>query len=169
MDKFKLCSGTVYGKSCYDKAVLKDVFLNGKTHADTSIFPIDSYEIISSYDGGGFVDMMFFSNVCYHTYSVVLTYIRGKEIWREYWQLTRPRWTARESKMVWIELHDAILIEDCDRATARVYECEIEQLECAPHNVLMRFTSTVVMAHYPEISVSDRVCSMRVRKWYLAR
>ena len=53
MDRFKLFSGAVYGKSCYDSAVLKDAFLHGTTHADTSIFPIDSHEVISSYDAGG--------------------------------------------------------------------------------------------------------------------
>lgn len=113
--------------------------------------------------------MMFLSNVCYHTYTVVCTYVRGGESWREYLQLTRPRWTARESKMVWNELHDAILIEECGRATARVYECELEQLAVAPCELIMRFSSTVLQSHYPEIPVSDRVCSMRVRKWYLAR
>ena len=30
MDKLKLCSGSVYGKSCYDKSVLKDVFYTEK-------------------------------------------------------------------------------------------------------------------------------------------
>lgn len=40
MDKFKMCSGSIYGKSCYDKGVLKDVFLHGTTHADMSRFPI---------------------------------------------------------------------------------------------------------------------------------
>ena len=111
--------------------------------------------------------MMFFSNVCYHTYSVVFTHIRGTEIWQEYWQLTRVRWTSRETKMVWHELHDAISIEACNRVTARVYECEIEQLVCAPHDVLMCFTSTALYSHYPELPVSDRVNGMRVRYWNL--
>ena len=155
-------------KSCYDKAVLKDVFLHGKPHADMSIFPIDSHEIISSYDNGGFVDMLFFSNVCYHTYSVVFTYIRGSEIWRKYLQVTRQRWSARETKVVWRELHDAIVNDDCTRVTARVYECELDQLECTPHDVLMRFTSTVLTSHYPELPVSDRADGMRVRLWTLA-
>lgn len=169
MDKFKLFSGALYGKSCYDSAVLKDAFLHGTTHADTSIFPIDSHEVILSYDAGGVVDMLFFSNVCYHTYTVVFTYIRGTEIWRSYLQLTRARWSARETKTVWCELHDAIVTDECTRATARVYECELDQLESAPHGVLMRFTSTVLTSHYPELPVSDRADSVRVRKWYLAR
>lgn len=114
--------------------------------------------------------MMFFSNVYYHTYSVVFTYMRGTaEIWREYWQLKRARWSARETKVVWCELHDAIMIDDCTRVTARVYECELDQLECAPHDMIMRFTSTVLMSHYPELPVSDRANGARVRKWYLAR
>ena len=169
MDKFKLCSGSVYGKSCYDKAVLKDAFLHGKTHADMSVFPIDSHETISSYDKGGIIDMLFFSNVCYHTYSVVFTYFRGSEIWREYLQLKRVRWSARETKVVWCEMHDAIVNDDCTRVTARVYECELNQLESVPHDMLMRFTSTVLCSHYPELPVSDRANGARVRKWYLAR
>lgn len=169
MDKLKLCSGSVYGKSCYDKSVLKDAFLHGETHADMSIFPIGSSDIISSYDKGGIIDMMFFSNVCYHTYSVVFTYIRGDEIWREYLQLTRTRWTARETKAVWCELHDAIKCDACSRVTARVYDCEMDQLESAPHDMLMRFTSSALYSHYPELPVSDRVNGMLVRKWYRAR
>lgn len=169
MDKFKLCSGSVYGKSCYDRSVLKDTFLHGKTHANMSIFPIGSSDIISSYDKGGIIDMLFFSNVCYHTYSVVFTYFRGEEIWREYLQLTRLRWSARETKTVWRELHDAIMIDDCTRATARVYECELDQLESAPHGMIMCFASTVLMSHYPDLPVSDRANGARVRKWYIAR
>lgn len=169
MDKFKLRSESIYGKSCYDVNVLKDAFLHGKTHADMSIFPIVSHDIVSSYDKGGIIDMMFFSNVCYHTYSVVFTYICGEEIWREYLQLTRTRWTARETKAVWCELHDAIKCDACDRVTARVYECELDQIESAPHDMLMRFTSTALYSHYPELPVSDRANGMRVRKWYLAR
>lgn len=33
-----------------NKDVLKNVFLHGETHADTSIFPIDSQDVVSSYD-----------------------------------------------------------------------------------------------------------------------
>lgn len=64
--------------------------------------------------------MLFFSNVCYHTYSVVFTYIRGEKIWREYLQLKRARWSARETKVIWCELHDAIVIDECTRVTARI-------------------------------------------------
>ena len=113
--------------------------------------------------------MMFLSNACYHTYSVVVTYVRGDESWKEYWQLTRLRWSARETKMVWRELHDAIVSDECGRATARVYECGLESLTCAPCELLMRFTSTVLTSHYPELPVSDRVGGRRVRVWYLAR
>lgn len=169
MKKLKLCSVSVYGKSCYDKSVLKDAFLHGETHADMSIFPIGSSDIIASYDKGGVIDMLFFSNVCYRTYSVVFIYIRGKEIWREYLQLKRARWSARETKVIWCELHDAIVIDECTRVTARVYECELDQLECTSHDMLMRFTSTVLCSHYPELPVSDRANGARVRKWYLAR
>ena len=52
MNKFKLCSGSVYGKSCYDKSVLKDAFLHGETNADMSIFPIDPQDAVSSYERG---------------------------------------------------------------------------------------------------------------------
>lgn len=137
----------------------------------TMVCYYDSGRIVPVYERRLYI-MMFLSNVCYHIYTVVFTYIRDGESWHEYWQLTRPRWTARESKTVWCELHDAILIEECDRATARVYECEVEQLAVAPCELLMRFSSTVLRSHYPEIPVSDRVCSfysMRVRQWYLSR
>lgn len=33
-----------------NKDALKNVFLRGETHADTSIFPIDSQDVVSSYD-----------------------------------------------------------------------------------------------------------------------
>ena len=118
--------------------------------------------------------MMFLSNVCYHTYTVAFTYIRGKnEVWREYLQITRSRWTARETKTVWRELHDAIKFDACDKAMAHVYECEMDQLLSPPCVVAlrfrMRFSSFALYSHYPELPVSDRVNGRRVRVWYLAR
>lgn len=45
MGKFKMHSRTDINKDA-----LKNVFLHGKTHADMSIFPINSQDVVSSYD-----------------------------------------------------------------------------------------------------------------------
>lgn len=50
MEMPKTCSRAVYKGTDINKDVLKDVFLHGETHADTSIFPIDSQDVVSSYD-----------------------------------------------------------------------------------------------------------------------
>lgn len=49
MEKHKMCKA-VCEKMGINKDVLKNVFLHGETHADTSIFPIDSQDVVSSYD-----------------------------------------------------------------------------------------------------------------------
>lgn len=50
MEMPKTCSRAVYKETDINKDVLKNVFLHGETHADTSIFPIDSQDVVSSYD-----------------------------------------------------------------------------------------------------------------------
>ena len=50
MEKLKTCSRAVYEETDINKDVLKNVFLHGETHADTSIFPIDSKDVVVSYD-----------------------------------------------------------------------------------------------------------------------
>ena len=85
---------------------------------------------------------MFLSNVFYNTYTVVFTYYRGKEVWHEYWQLTRPRWTARESKMVWTDLHDAVTSDLCIMATARVYYGTMENWQFYRQLIMHFCTST---------------------------
>lgn len=50
MEKFKMCSRAVCEEMGVNKDVLKNVFLHCETHADTSIFPIDSQDVVSSYD-----------------------------------------------------------------------------------------------------------------------
>lgn len=49
MEKHKMCKA-VCDEMGINKDVLKNVFLHGETHADTSIFPIDSQDVVSSYD-----------------------------------------------------------------------------------------------------------------------
>lgn len=49
MEKHKMCKA-VCEEMGINKDVLKNVFLHGETHADTSIFPIDSQDVVSSYD-----------------------------------------------------------------------------------------------------------------------
>lgn len=98
----------------------------------------------------------------YHTYTVVFTYFRGKEVWNEYWQLTRPRWTARESKMVWSDLHDAIIADRCNMATARVCYGTIEEGDYYKQ-IIMRFCTST----FPDIVVDhlandgDERCAAR--------
>lgn len=59
MDKFKKCSGAVYGKSCYErgsvmsKDELKDVFLYGATHAVMNHI-VEWCIYSNSYEGGVF-------------------------------------------------------------------------------------------------------------------
>ena len=50
MEKFKMCSRAVCEEMGVNKDVLKNVFLHSETHADTSIFPIDKQDVVSSYD-----------------------------------------------------------------------------------------------------------------------
>lgn len=49
MEKHKMCRA-VCEEMGINKDVLKECFLHGETHADTSIFPIDSQDVVSSYD-----------------------------------------------------------------------------------------------------------------------
>lgn len=49
MEKHKMCRA-VCEEMGINKDVLKNVFLHGETHADTSIFPIDSKDVVVSYD-----------------------------------------------------------------------------------------------------------------------
>lgn len=50
MKKLKMCNRAIYKETDINKDELKNVFLHGETHADTSIFPIDNQELVSSYD-----------------------------------------------------------------------------------------------------------------------
>lgn len=50
MGKLKMCIRAIYEETDINKDVLKECFLHGETHADTSIFPIDNQEVLSSYD-----------------------------------------------------------------------------------------------------------------------
>lgn len=69
---------------------------------------------------------MFLSNIPYRTYTVIIDYYRSEsEHWQEYWQLCRPNWTARETKMIKDEMHDALITDRCFMATAAVYYGEI--------------------------------------------
>lgn len=45
---------------------LKDVFLRGETHADMSIFPIKSKEVVSAYDPHSMIQLW---KVCYVKYA----------------------------------------------------------------------------------------------------
>ena len=50
MEMPKTCNREVYKETDINKDMLKECFLHGETHADMSIFPIDSKEVVSSYD-----------------------------------------------------------------------------------------------------------------------
>ena len=50
MEMPKTCNREVYNETDINKDVLKECFLHGETHADTSIFPIDSQDVVLSYD-----------------------------------------------------------------------------------------------------------------------
>lgn len=65
MDKFKLFSGAVYGKSCYERGLnmskdeVKDVFLHGTTHAVMNHIAVKHHIVewciySNSYEGGVF-------------------------------------------------------------------------------------------------------------------
>lgn len=85
--------------------------------------------------------MMFLSNVCYHTYTVVITFYKDGKSWKEYWQLQRERWTKRETDMIWQELHDEIIEGKCRMVTARVYYGELTDFEYYG-NLIMRFRTS---------------------------
>ena len=123
------------------KVELKDVFLHGKTHAVMARVSNDPRDRVLSYDMKGVADMMFLSNVCYHTYTVVVTCYKNGNSWQEFWQLQRERWTKRETKMIWSDLHDKIITDNCRMVTARVYYGELTNFEYYGEKI-MRFRTS---------------------------
>ena len=123
--------------------------------------------------------MWFHSNKMYNTYSVrFVSYDGINSELLEMWQLTRERWTARETRMIWETLHDAISTCNCTNVVAYVQYGKLDDAVFG-FDSIMKFQSVVHDYNYPELRVHDITRNLRypvehvnrrtTRVWYLAR
>lgn len=84
----------------------------------------------------------FSSDMFYNVYTVVVTCYRNGEKWQEFWQLERERWTARETRMIFNDLHDKAVKHKCRMVSARVYYGSISDFEYRG-DLIMRFRTSV--------------------------
>ena len=123
--------------------------------------------------------MWFYSDKFYNTYSVrFVSYDGIKSEVLQWWQVTRDRWTSRDTRMVWDTLHDYIQSYNCTNVVAYVQYGKLDDVDFG-FDSIMKFQSVVHDFNYPELRVHDITRNLRypvehvnrrtTRVWYLAR